>query len=81
MKNKAFNLIDVEFSYNGNLGTLQQKTIDNKIFCNRLLQNEVITYEEYKEILKAICDYFEKQADSGKSDQPQNKQTAQKSPM
>lgn len=39
-------LINIEFSYNGSLGVLQQKTIDNKAFCGRLLQNEVISRDE-----------------------------------
>lgn len=59
--NKAFQLLDIQFLYNGNLGTLQQKTIDNKMMCNSLLQWNVITYEEYTEALKAICDYFSEQ--------------------
>lgn len=58
VKNKALQLIDIQFLYNGNLGILQQKTIDNKQVCNNLLQSKIITYEEYTEALKAICDYF-----------------------
>ena len=50
--------IDIEFSYNGNLGRLQQKTIDNKIFAGRLLQNGIISHEEYREYIQKISEYF-----------------------
>ena len=50
--------IDIEFSYNGNLGRLQQKTIDNKIFAGRLLQNGIISHEEYREYMRKITEYF-----------------------
>ena len=50
--------IDIEFSYNGNLGRLQQKTIDNKIFAGRLLQNGIISREEYREYMQKISEYF-----------------------
>ena len=50
--------INIEFSYNGNLGRLQQKTIDNKIFAGRLLQNGIISYEEYREYMQKITEYF-----------------------
>lgn len=49
---------DIKFHYNGNLGILQQKTIDNKIFCGKLLQNGVITRDERKALMEEICDYF-----------------------
>ena len=32
--------INIEFSYNGNLGRLQQKTIDNKIFVFEMSHNK-----------------------------------------
>ena len=51
-------LINIEFSYNGNLGRLQQKTIDNKIFCGRLLQSGIITHDEWRKTMKAISEYF-----------------------
>ena len=51
-------LIDIRFSYNGNLGVLQQKTKDNKSFCNRLLQNKVISIDEYKQVMQEIHEYF-----------------------
>ena len=50
--------INIEFSYNGNLGRLQQKTIDNKIFTGRLLQNGIISHEEYREYMRKITEYF-----------------------
>ena len=50
--------INIEFSYNGNLGRLQQKTIDNKIFAGRLLQNGIISREEYRECMQKITEYF-----------------------
>lgn len=55
---KVRDLINIEFSYNGNLGTLQQKTIDNEIFCGRLLQAGIITRDEWRETMKAIGEYF-----------------------
>ena len=51
-------LINIKFSYNGNLGVLQQKTIDNKIFCGRLLQNEIISRDEWRKAMQEIQDYF-----------------------
>jgi len=54
-------LINIEFSYNGNLGILQQKTIDNKVFCGRLLQNGIINRDEWRKVMQAIQDYFVKQ--------------------
>ena len=50
--------INIEFSYNGNLGRLQQKTVDNKIFAGSLLQNGIISYEEYREYMRKITEYF-----------------------
>lgn len=50
--------INIKFHYNGNLGILQQKTIDSKIFCGKLLQNGVITRDERKVLMEKICDYF-----------------------
>ena len=50
--------VNIEFSYNGNLGRLQQKTIDNKIFVGRLLQNRIISHEEYREYMQKITEYF-----------------------
>ena len=50
--------INIEFSYNGNLGRLQQKTIDNRIFAGRLLQNGIISREEYREYMQKITEYF-----------------------
>jgi len=50
--------INIEFSYNGNLGRLQQKTIDNKIFAGRLFQNGIISHEEWREYLQKITEYF-----------------------
>ena len=61
MENKVFELLDIRFSYNGELGRLQQKTIDNRSTCNSLLQWNVITHEEYKEAMQAINDYFVEQ--------------------
>lgn len=51
-------LINIEFSYNGNLGRLQQKTIDNKIFCGRLLQSGIISRDEWRKAMNAIGEYF-----------------------
>ena len=55
---KIHNLINIEFSYNGNLGELQQRTIDNKMFAGRLLQSGIISREEWRECIKEISDYF-----------------------
>ena len=50
--------INIEVSYNGNLGRLQQKTIDNRIFAGRLLQNGIISRDEYREYMQKITEYF-----------------------
>ena len=71
MGNKVFELLDIKFSYNGELGRLQQKTIDNRNTCNSLLQWNVITHEEYKEAMQAINDYFVEQI-KGVLDNPQH---------
>lgn len=55
---KIHSLINIEFSYNGNLGELQQRTIDNKMFAGRLLQIGIISREEWRECIKEISDYF-----------------------
>lgn len=57
----AFEILDIEFLFGGNLGKLQQKTIYNKEVCNSLLINGVITRDEYNEAMKEINDYFLKQ--------------------
>ena len=59
--NDVFNKCDIEFSYNGNLGILQQKTKDNLKFAEKLEYLEVITTDEYKELYMLITDYFKKQ--------------------
>ena len=51
-------LINIEFSYNGNLGELQQWTIGNKMFAGRLLKTGIISREEWRECIKEIYDYF-----------------------
>ena len=71
MENKVFELLDIRFSYNGELGRLQQKTIDNRSTCNSLLQWNVITHDEYKEAMQAINDYFVEQI-KGVLDNPQH---------
>lgn len=71
MENKVFELLDIRFSYNGELGRLQQKTIDNRSTCSSLLQWNVITHEEYKEAMQAINDYFVEQI-KGVLDNPQH---------
>ena len=58
MENNIIDDFNIRFSYNGNLGRLQQKTIDNKLFANILLQNGIITHEEYMSLMQAIHDYF-----------------------
>lgn len=58
---KIHSLINIEFSYNGNLGELQQRTIDNKMFAGRLLQSEIISREEWRECIKEISDYFKQE--------------------
>ena len=58
---KIHSLINIEFSYNGNLGELQQRTIDNKVFAGRLLQNGIISREEWRECIKEISDYFKQE--------------------
>ena len=71
MENKVFELLDIRFSYNGELGRLQQKTIDNRSTWNSLLQWNVITHEEYKETMQAINNYFVEQI-KGFLDNPQH---------
>jgi len=58
---RIFKKYEIEFSYNGNLGTLQQKTKDNLKFAEKLEYLEIITPEEYKELYILITDYFKKQ--------------------
>lgn len=58
---KIHDLINIKFSYNGNLGELQQRTIDNKVFAGRLLQNGIISREEWRECIKEISDYFKQE--------------------
>lgn len=58
MENNIIDDLNIRFSYNGNLGRLQQKTIDNKQFVRILLQNGIITHEEYIALMQAIHDYF-----------------------
>lgn len=58
MENNIIDDVNIRFSYNGNLGRLQQKTIDNKQFVRILLQNGIITHEEYITLMQAIHDYF-----------------------
>ena len=56
--------LDIHFCYNGNLGTLQQKTKDNKRLVYCLLYNKVITKEEYEQLVKEIVTYFQEQIQS-----------------
>ena len=56
--------LDIHFCYNGNLGTLQQKTKDNKRLVYCLLYNKVITKEEYEQLVKEIVAYFQEQIQS-----------------
>lgn len=58
---RIHDLINIEFSYNGNLGYLQQRSIDNKVFAGRLLQNGIISREEWRECIKEISDYFKQE--------------------
>ena len=51
-------LINIEFSYNGNLGKLQQRTDCNWNFAGRLYQKGIINREEWGECIKEISDYF-----------------------
>ena len=55
---KVRDLINIEFPYNGNLGVLQQRTIDNEIFCGRLLQAGIVSRDEWRETMNAIGGYF-----------------------
>ena len=55
---KIHSLSNIEFSYNENLGELQQRTIDNKVFAGRLLQSGIISREEYREYMQKITEYF-----------------------
>ena len=56
--------LDIRFCYNGNLGTLQQKTKDNKRLVYCLLYNKVVTKEEYEQLVKEIVTYFQEQIQS-----------------
>ena len=56
--------LDIHLCYNGNLGTLQQKTKDNKRLAYCLLYNKVITKEEYEQLVKEIVAYFQEQIQS-----------------
>ena len=55
---KIHDLINIEFSYNGNLGELQRRTDCNWRFAGRLYQNGIISREEWGECIKEISDYF-----------------------
>ena len=58
---RIFQKYEIEFSYNGNLGTLQQKTKDNLMLAQKLEQLEIITIEDYKLICEKIMTYFTEQ--------------------
>ena len=55
---KIHSLINIEFSYNGNLGVLQQRTACNWNFAGTLYHNGIISREEWRECLQEISDYF-----------------------
>lgn len=56
--NNIIDDLNIRFSYNGDLGILQQKTMSNKQFVRILLQNGIITHKEYMALVQAIHDYF-----------------------
>ena len=58
---KYTKLINVKFSYNGDLGKLQIQTKANIQFANSLQAEEIISHEECKELLKLIHDYFKEE--------------------
>jgi len=61
MNNILFEILEIKFSYNGDLGVLQHKTITNKEICNRMLINGMVTKEQYDEAMIAIQGYFNEQ--------------------
>ena len=56
--------INIEFSYNGDLGKLQHTTVANIQFADELYYNGVITKEEYIKLIESIKEYFKKQIES-----------------
>ena len=56
------NYIKVEFSYNGNLGKLQNQTEANLKSLSSLYDNGIIDYSSYKEIRENIVIYFIKES-------------------
>lgn len=56
--NNIIDDLNIRFSYNGDLGILQQKTMSNKQFVRILLQNGIITHKEYMALVQAIHDHF-----------------------
>lgn len=61
---KYENFINVEFSYNGDLGKLQLQTKLNIQFAGKLQNEEIITSKEFQELLQLIYDYFKKELTS-----------------
>jgi len=51
-------LINVQFSYNGDLGILQHTTRANLVQLDILYINEVITYKEMMELKTKVYGYF-----------------------
>ena len=50
--------ININFSYNGELGKLQHQSQANLKFAYELMQNSIITHDEYVKIAEAIAEYF-----------------------
>ena len=58
---EIFHKYEIEFSYNGNLGILQQKTKNNLMLAQKLEYLEIITPEDYKLLCEKITTYFTEQ--------------------
>lgn len=59
---------DIEFSYNANLGALQERTEANLKTARILLDKEAISYEDYKKLKVDIYKYFIDQIEKIKND-------------
>ncbi len=56
--NQYLNMIDIYFSYNGDLGKLQTQSQANYYFAHQLFNNGLITGEEYENLKLEIREYF-----------------------
>ena len=53
--------ININFSYNGELGKLQHQSQANLKFVYELMQHTIITRDEYVKIVESIAEYFKQE--------------------